>query len=195
MIRIICTECKNAYLQNKDKKLVCPSCGTSFDEEYENLLSGVQYYNEENFTECDNALMKFMSLFYQGRVYFNAKEYAKAMHSYLQAEKAVPYFDNDYLKGLLYTQMAYVYEEYYDYPKALKSYREAHCYYTKANLLKHSNYALYGIAAMYRSSSDTFEEAEQTLYDVVDASKLDNDSALMAICLSELIVHYVETKE
>ena len=60
MIRIICTECKNAYLQNKDKKLVCPSCGTSFDEEYENLLSGVQYYNEENFTECDNALMKFI---------------------------------------------------------------------------------------------------------------------------------------
>ena len=147
------------------------------------------------FAKRDNALMKFMSLFYQGRVYFNAKEYAKAMHSYLQAEKAVPYFDNDYLKGLLYTQMAYVYEEYYDYPKALKSYREAYSYYTRANLPKHSNYALYGIAAMYRSSSDTYNEAEQTLFEIIDASKLDNDSALMAICLSELIVHYVETKE
>lgn len=60
MIRIICTECKNAYLQNKNEKLVCPSCGASFNEEYENLLLGIQYYNEENFTECDNALMKFI---------------------------------------------------------------------------------------------------------------------------------------
>lgn len=60
MIRIICTKCKNAYLQNKDGKLVCPSCEATFSEEYENLLLGVQYYNEENYTECDNCLMKFI---------------------------------------------------------------------------------------------------------------------------------------
>ena len=60
MIRIICTECKNAYLQNKNEQLVCPSCGASFNEGYETLLSGVQYYNEGNFTECGNALMKFI---------------------------------------------------------------------------------------------------------------------------------------
>ena len=60
MIRIICTKCKNAYLQNKDGKLVCPSCEATYSEEYENLLLGVQYYNEENYTECDNCLMKFI---------------------------------------------------------------------------------------------------------------------------------------
>ena len=60
MIRIICTKCKNAYLQNKDGSLVCPSCEATYSEDYENLLSGVQYYNEGNFTECDNCLMKFI---------------------------------------------------------------------------------------------------------------------------------------
>lgn len=60
MIRIICTECKNAYLQNKDGKLVCPSCEATFNEECENLLLGVQYYNEENYSECDNCLMKYI---------------------------------------------------------------------------------------------------------------------------------------
>ena len=60
MIRIICTECKNAYLQNKDGNLVCPSCNATFNEEYQNLLLGVQYYNEENFDEADNHLMKFI---------------------------------------------------------------------------------------------------------------------------------------
>ncbi len=60
MIRIICTECKNAYLQNKDGNLVCPSCGASCSEEKENLLLGVQYYNEENYLEADNCFMKYI---------------------------------------------------------------------------------------------------------------------------------------
>lgn len=60
MIRIICTECKNAYLQNKDGKLVCPSCEASYNEECENLLLAIQYYKEENLTECDNCLMKYI---------------------------------------------------------------------------------------------------------------------------------------
>ena len=60
MIRIICTECKNAYLQNKDGNLVCPSCGTTHSEDKENLLLGVQYYKEENYSEADNCLMKYI---------------------------------------------------------------------------------------------------------------------------------------
>ena len=60
MIRIICTECKNAYLQNKEGNLVCPSCSATFEEDKENLLLGVQYYNEENYAEADNCLMKYI---------------------------------------------------------------------------------------------------------------------------------------
>ena len=60
MIRIICTECKNAYLQNKDGNLICPSCGATYSEEKENLLLGVQYYNEENYSEADNCFMKYI---------------------------------------------------------------------------------------------------------------------------------------
>lgn len=58
MIRIICTECKNAYLRNKGNELVCPSCEATFKEDCENLLLGVQYYNEKNYGEADNYLMK-----------------------------------------------------------------------------------------------------------------------------------------
>lgn len=60
MIRIVCTKCKNAYLQNKDDSLVCPSCEAVFSAEEENLLLGVQYYNEGNFSEADNCLMKYI---------------------------------------------------------------------------------------------------------------------------------------
>lgn len=60
MIRIVCTKCKNAYLQNKDEGLVCPSCEAVFSQDEENFLLGVQYYNERNFSEADNCLMKYI---------------------------------------------------------------------------------------------------------------------------------------
>lgn len=60
MIRIICTECKNAYLRNKDGEFICPSCEATFREECENLLLGIQYYNEGNYGEAGNCLMKYI---------------------------------------------------------------------------------------------------------------------------------------
>ena len=60
MIRIICAKCKNAYLQNKDNNLVCPSCGVSHSQSKENLLLGVQYYKEGDYSEADNCFMKYI---------------------------------------------------------------------------------------------------------------------------------------
>lgn len=58
MIRIICSECKNAYLQNKGDKYVCPSCGATVGAETENLILGIQNYNEANLSEAADCLMK-----------------------------------------------------------------------------------------------------------------------------------------
>ncbi len=60
MIRIICSECKNAYLQNKGDKFACPSCGAEMPGEIENLVLGIQNYNEENFSAAADFLMKYI---------------------------------------------------------------------------------------------------------------------------------------
>lgn len=60
MIRIICPNCKNAYLENKDDALVCPSCAESFATDTENLLLGIQYYNECDYDKANDCLMKFI---------------------------------------------------------------------------------------------------------------------------------------
>lgn len=60
MIRIICSECKNAYLKKEDGKLTCPSCQASFPEDAENLLLGAQYYTEGDFSQADDCLMKYI---------------------------------------------------------------------------------------------------------------------------------------
>lgn len=60
MIRIICSECKNAYLQNKGDKYVCSSCGAEMSREVEALVLGIQNYNEGNFSEAADHLMKYI---------------------------------------------------------------------------------------------------------------------------------------
>lgn len=60
MIRIICTNCKNAYLQKESENLVCPSCKTEFPASQENLLSGAQFYNEGDYSQANDCLMKYI---------------------------------------------------------------------------------------------------------------------------------------
>ena len=60
MIRIICPNCKNAYLESKGDALVCPSCAESFATDTENLLLGIQYYNECDYDKANDCLMKYI---------------------------------------------------------------------------------------------------------------------------------------
>ena len=60
MIRIICTKCKNAYLQKETGSLVCPSCKAEFPASQENFLSGAQFYNEGDFSQANDCLMKYI---------------------------------------------------------------------------------------------------------------------------------------
>lgn len=76
---------------------------------------------------------RFLSLFYQGRVYYNAKNYAKSMIAYTRAEQLYDKFDDDYYKGMLQTQKGTIYDRYADYKKGLEAYQEAYRYYDKAN--------------------------------------------------------------
>ena len=60
MIRIICPECKNAYLQKADADFACPGCNAQFPESEENFLAGAQYYHEGDFAAAGDCLMKYI---------------------------------------------------------------------------------------------------------------------------------------
>ncbi len=60
MVRIICPECKNSYVDNKDGSLVCPSCNAVFSADEENLILGAQYYNECDYDKANDCLMKYI---------------------------------------------------------------------------------------------------------------------------------------
>ena len=60
MVNILCSGCKNAFLQLKDNEYTCSSCGATHSIEDENLLLGIHFYNEGNYAECDDYLMKYI---------------------------------------------------------------------------------------------------------------------------------------
>ncbi len=60
MIRIICPNCKNGYLETKDNLLCCPECQGEFSQNEENLYLGIQYYNEYDYDKANDCLMKYI---------------------------------------------------------------------------------------------------------------------------------------
>ncbi len=60
MIRIICPECKNGYLEASEEALICPECQAQIEKDEENLLLGIQYYNECDYDKANDCLMKYI---------------------------------------------------------------------------------------------------------------------------------------
>lgn len=58
MTQILCNKCKNAVLSESDEGFVCPSCNAHFSKDEENLLLGIQFYNNGDLDSCEDALMK-----------------------------------------------------------------------------------------------------------------------------------------
>jgi len=169
------------YSQALDKNYI--------DETNDSLINiAVEYYNENG-----TAKEKFLSLYYWGRVCHNSKDYSKAILAYTKAEQLLPDIEDTFFKGLLYNQLAYLYEQYNDYHKALDAYKRAYSYFDKAQRIKHRNYSRYCIGAMLRSSSDKYKEAENVLIEMLQTAIENGDSVLRSSCMSELIVHYVES--
>ncbi len=102
----------------------------AFDKNFIDLTTdsliyvAVKYYSRHRDYE-----RRFLSYYYQGRVYENAKEYNKAILSYTEAEQVIDRFDNDYVKGLLYSHLGILHEKILDYPKGLDYYTKAESFY------------------------------------------------------------------
>ena len=106
----------------------------------------VDYYKDR-----DDVRAKFLSYYYQGRIYTNANNLTQATLAYMEAEQLVDELGDDYAAGLLYTQMGNIYRNYYDYPKALESYRLSTEHYHKADKPLHKLYGMLSQSAIYKS--------------------------------------------
>ena len=174
------TECNRAryallYSQALDKNYI--------DLTNDSLINiAVDYYYNRS-----NVRYKFLSLYYSGRIYSNARDYTKAILAYSDAETLIEELSDDYLVGLLYSQLGDIYLSVYDHDKSLSSYLSASGYYKKAGKSKHEYYCLLDIGLEYLNLLD-FENGLKYINDALNQAKEANDTSLVFDCLSNLTI-------
>lgn len=142
----------------------------------------VDYYKNR-----DDVRAKFFSYYYLGRIYTNANNLTQATLAYMEAEQLVDELGDDYAAGLLYTQMGNIYRNYYDYPKALQSYRLSTEYFHKADKPLHKLYGMLRQSSIYKSmgkETDSFH----ILYNTLIEAKETNQTSIIHSCLGDLIM-------
>ena len=167
------------YTQAQDK--------TYRDETNDSLINiAVNYYRH-----TDDARRKFLSYYYKGRVYTNAKDYLNATSCYMEAEQLADAVGDDYLTGLLYAELGRIYDIYYDYPKSLEAYQKAAECYERAGKIRHRNYMWYNLSSIYRNINK-YDESERLLRMTLDSAKENGDNTLIGFCMGSLVMSFIE---
>ena len=160
----------------------------ALDKNYIDLTSdsliniAVDYYKDR-----DDVRAKFFSYYYLGRIYTNANNLTQATLAYMEAEQLVDELGDDYATGLLYNQMGTIYRDYYDFPKALESYRLSTEHYHKADKPLHKLYGMLSQSAIYKTmgkETDSFH----ILYNTLTEAKETNQTSVIKHCLGDLIL-------
>ena len=142
----------------------------------------VDYYKDR-----DDVRAKFLSYYYQGRIYTNTNNLTQATLAYMEAEQLVDELGDDYAAGLLYDQMGDIFQEYYDFSKALESYQYATTCYQKANKPLHKLYGMLSQSGIYKSmNKDT--DSFHILYNILVEAKEINQTSVIRSCLGDLII-------
>ena len=153
----------------------------------DSLISvAVEYYKDK-----DDVRGKFLSYYYMGRVHANGERYLQATSCLMEAEQLAEEVGDDYLSGLLYSEMGRIYRLYYDYPKSLTAYQKAAEYYERARKIGHRNYMLYYQSAVCRNMND-YDGCARLLQKTLTCAKEDGDEVLIKTCIGDLMMLYVE---
>lgn len=153
----------------------------------DSLISvAVEYYKDK-----DDMRSKFLSYYYLGRVHANGERYLQATSSLMESEQLVEEVGDNYLSGLLYSEMGRIYRLYYDYPKSLEAYQKAVDFYERAGMIRHRNYMWLNKSSAYRDMNRD-DEGEELLKKVLESAKAENDATLIRSCLGDLVMLYIK---
>ena len=105
------------------------------------IMEAVKYYSISK-----NIDYRFLSYYYLGCVYMEMGQTTDASVALAQAEQLVDRIDNDYWKGLLYTQLGIIFSKGYNYNRSEEYFVKAEYHYNQTDKDYHKLYALYIIA-------------------------------------------------
>ena len=118
----------------------------------------------------------------------------EAEELFSDAEQDIETTGDNYIAGLIYTQMGDIYKHYCDYTKSFEAYSKSRDHYEKAGLIQHRNYALLEMGKVCLHTNTTnygIDYLRNSLHAAIDS----NDSTLIRLCLSELMIQYDASEE
>lgn len=137
------------------------------------IMEAVVYYSVRN-----NIDYRFLSYYYLGCVYTELGRFKEAALPLSNAEWLVDRIDNDYWKGLLYTQLGVIFKNGLEYKRAEEYSCKAVDCYTRAGKELHKLYALidcgHNLIAMrdYAAADSILKEVEEGALSIGDSSLL-----------------------
>lgn len=157
------------------------------DETDITLISEAKEYYEDS----DDVRQRFLSYFYYGRVLSNNGDFTHAIIAYTQAEDMIAELNDNYLAGLLYTEIGNIYRTYYDYDKWLNAALTAYEHYSKTNLEYHKAHALHEIGHAYLNLEETTKAEEYINRALKSAFELGDNNLEMACYENLTILYYI----
>ena len=132
---------------------------------------------------------RMRAYYYLGRVYENAKDYQQALLYYLDAAQYTESVEDNYLKGLLYSNLGEMYQQYYNYDKAYKYAEQSYHFYKEAKLLKHQVYQLYKAGELL-GCMERYSESIETLRRTIYLADSCNYTQINFLCYKSLLQAY-----
>lgn len=146
-------------------------------------------YSADYYDMYGTPLQRMQSYYYLGRTQENDGQYHAALLSFLDAAQYTDRVDNHYLKGLLYSRLAEMYEQFYDYEKAYKYAEQSYESFKLANIPKYQAYQLYKMGEMNRSNTNV---AIKFLKNAVTIAKECGYEQLLPSCYAAKMDMYAE---
>lgn len=141
------------------------------------IMTAVRHYSIDN-----NLDYRFLSYYYLGCVYMDLRQYADAGAALANAEQISDVIDNDHWKGLLYSQLGYIFKKTCDYNRAKDYYFKSEEYFKRAGRERHRLYAKLNLGTVYIAQTE-FETADSILRTVEKEPTFLNDRVLYHDCL------------
>ena len=118
-----------------------------------NIAVNYYRYNGDARRLCQSLILK-------SEININNKSYEKAMLACYEIEMHLSEFENnEYEKGLMYVQLAYMHAIYYDRPRSLEYFKKAYSHLEKTNKSRDRMLALYGLCVNYINQESLATEA------------------------------------
>ena len=137
---------------------------------------------------------RFLAEYYHATVQHNRKEDSRALVSFLRIEDEGRQLGDPYLLGQLYSQIAEIYRDQYNYPTMLQYARQAYDNYLRADKPYHCGYALFDIADAH-SHMEHHDSAGIYYVRSLQLTEAERDTAMMHATMTSMALNHVCKRE